>query len=289
MNNNQKNNSNANPNVNEEPVLQPINDNGTVNNQSVQPTVNQQPQVPVNNQPVNNQVVADSNVVQKNNNQNNNKELESRILTESSAKTAINMAAYSNIEEKPKKEVKEYVEKPHAGARRFFGFFFLIILIAFAFFLPNISDMVGEYKKDKENATITSGQLRCSMTKNSDTLSVNYEQNFRFTNNKIVTYNYKEENKGSNEDSKELAEIDNKCRLLDQNCSNLEGVSVSCEATSTSVVIVQNIDLDKVKLDSLVSAYTESGGQYPEFEFGESVDSVQSEVQKAGYQCEKIK
>ena len=32
MNNNQKNNSNANPNVNEEPVLQPINDNGTINN-----------------------------------------------------------------------------------------------------------------------------------------------------------------------------------------------------------------------------------------------------------------
>ena len=281
MNNNQNNNINTNNNVNEEPVLQPLDNNGTVNNQSVQPTVNQQPQTPVNNQ-----ASTDNNVVQ-NSTKNNN--LESRVLTESSAKTSINMAAYAKMDEKPKKEVKEYVEKPHAGARRFFGFFFLILLIAFAFFLPNISDMLEKYKADKENANITAGQLRCSMTKNSDTLSVNYEQNFKFKNNRILTYNYKEENKGSNADSKELTEIDNKCRLLDQNCSKLEGVSVSCEATTTSVVVNQNIDLDKIEIESLMSAYTESGGQYPEFEFGENVDTVQSEVQKAGYKCEKIK
>ena len=76
------------------------------------------------------------------------------------------MAAYSKMDEKPKKEVKEYVEKPHAGARRFVGFFFLIILIVFAFFLPNISDMVTQYKTNKDNENITSGQLRCSMTNN---------------------------------------------------------------------------------------------------------------------------
>ncbi len=283
MNNNQ--NNNINNNTNEEPVLQPLNDNGNVNNQNVQPAATQQPQTTENNQ-----VSAENNVVQNSNNQKtNNEKLESRILTESSAKTSINMAAYSKMDEKPKKEVKEYVEKPHAGARRFLGFFFLIILIAFAFFLPNISDMVTQYKTNKDNENITSGQLRCSMTNNNDNLSVNYEQNFKFSDNKIISYNYKEENKGSKEDSKELAKIDDNCRLLDQNCSTLDGVSVTCEASSTSVIVTQNIDLDKVKIDSLISAYTESGGQYPNFEFGEDVDQVQSEVQKVGYKCEKIK
>ena len=273
MNNNQNNTNNT----NEEPVLQPIENNGTVNNNSVQPTV--QPTQPP----------ADNNAVQNNTNPNKKDNMEARILTETTAKTSINMAAYSKMDEKPKKEVKEFVEKPHAGVRRFFGFLFLILLIAFAFFLPNISDMLTKYKADKENANITSGQLRCSMTKNSDNLSVNYEQNFKFSDNKITTYNYKEENKGSNEDSKELTEIDNKCRLLDQNCSKISGIEISCEATSTSAVVNQNIDLKEVEIEALKSAYTESGGQYPEFEFGEDVDTVQSRVQQAGYKCEKIK
>ena len=261
MDNNQNNN---------EPVLQPMDENVQVNN-TVQPEI----------QP--------DNSVNTNNNQNNEDiALHTRMIQDQKANPQINLAAYEKSKEKKEKEVKTFTEDPHAGVKRFFGFLLVILLLAFAIFLPTISEKLSEWKNQKDNEALINGHLRCSMTKNTDTLKVEYSQNFKFANSRIINYKYEESSTGSTQDTKELEAIDHACRDLDQKTSSVVGLTITCSITSTNATVVQEFNLDTMDMASMKAAIAEAGGTYPEFSAGENVDTVQSKVQSAGYKCEKM-
>lgn len=214
--------------------------------------------------------------------------IHTKLIKEEKAGPQINMSAYTKVNEKTEKVEKTFTEDPHAGAKRVFGFFLVILIILFAVFLPTISDKVDEYKKKKENENLVNGYLRCKMMKNTDTIRVDYSQNYRFTNNQIINYTYVEEATGSREDANELNSRDSMCRLLDQNTSENSKISVECNINSTSATMKQEINLEGLDKESLASQFSESGGTVPEFSYGDNVDTVQTSLQRTGYTCEKV-
>ena len=216
------------------------------------------------------------------------KALQTRIIEETKSKPQINLAAYAKANEKREKEEKVFTEDPHAGAKRFFGFLVVILIIVFALFLPTISLKVDEYIKSREKENITTGTLKCKMTNNTDNLKIEYEQDLKFNENRIIDYTYRELSTGTREDAKELSDIVHKCKTLDQAVSGNNGITITCSSTATNASVVQEIELDSIDVEKLLSGFSEAGGVFPEFRAGDPVDSVQTKLQSLGYTCEKV-
>lgn len=250
--------------------------NINTNEPTVQPTPEQKTEVPAQEIPAN---------------QNVNEEemaLHTRIIQEEKSKPQINLTAYEKANEKKEKVEKTFVEDPHAGIKRVCGLILVLLLVLFAIFLPTITDKVNELRQQKDLENLIDGQLRCTMTKNSDTLKVDYTEVFMFKNSRIYDYKYEEVSNGSREDRKELLAIDKQCRALEQSASTVTGVRIDCESTSTMASVTQTFELDKMDIVAMKTAFSEAGGQLPEFSAGDNVDTVQSKVQSAGYTCEKL-
>lgn len=265
------NNQNQTNGVNEQPVLQPI--------------INEQPVVsgqPVATQPTSQEIpVSDNGSSEKDNSA-------SRLINDPQGGMGINIGAYEAVKNKPKKEEKVFVDDPHAGSKRAAGFIFLFVLVIFAFFLPKVSDKIADIQGNKEIENLDTGQLRCSMKKNTDNLSITYEQNFKFNKKRIYTYEYKEITEGSKEDYKDINAKDEVCRNLDKTISGASGVSISCDMTTTTASMTQEFNLSEFNSETVISGFTEVGLTYPEFMNNQDVDSVKAKVQSAGYACEKI-
>ncbi len=267
--------NNQNTNVNNEP-LQPTNG---VGQEPIQPTTT--PTDDANQSAVAPTGDATQPVEEK-------KAVQTRIIEDTKSKPQINLAAYAKANEKREKEEKVFTEDPHAGLKRFFGFLTVILIIIFALFLPNISMKVDEYIKSRNLKNITTGTLKCAMTKDTDTLRIEYEQDFRFNENRILDYKYRELSTGTREDSKELSDIIQKCKKLDQSVSGEHGITITCSSTATNASVIQEIDLDSIDVDKLLSGFSEAGGVFPDFRAGDSVDDVQSKLLSLDYTCEKV-
>ena len=167
---------------------------------------------------------------------------------------------------------------------------FLVFLIVFVLFLPNIEDLTKKFIGGTNNQNITDGELRCKMKKTTSNFDITYEQHVPFKNNNLISLKYIETTKGDIvEDKEALDEKNATCEQLNQIASNITGFSVDCEFTGESIIETQNLDYVDINEEELTAAYAEAGGTAPEFKFNDNIDEVQKALQSAGYTCEKIR
>lgn len=212
-----------------------------------------------------------------------NENNEPRINPENN-ETSINIAAFNNRVPK-EKEKKEYKDGKGLSAPLII---FFILLIGFVFFLPNIKSTLTAFLNRNEMKNITSGDLRCSLSKTTEKFNIDYNQNFKFKDNKIYSYTYLVQTKGTKNDEDELTKIYNSCDKLSSLVGNFNQINISCEYFNNQVLEKQKFNLENMDNETLKAAYSELGGQTPEFEEGDNIEEVQKEVQAAGYTCKKI-
>ena len=166
-------------------------------------------------------------------------------------------------------------------------FIFLIAILAFVFFLPEIS-MYVESKKQNTGSTGTStkeienGILTCSFEKDSDETNTYYEIDFKFTNKKLITSNLVTTIESINETY--LATKKAACDMASATSFDVTGVNTSCSLSLDILTISESYthkDIDK----SAMSKYVEASGTAPEFNYQKNIYDIKTKMEKSGYDC----
>ena len=168
---------------------------------------------------------------------------------------------------------------------------FFIFMIAFVFFLPEITELVNKYKAGKkvdEDIKITTGKLVCTYNTNTTNLDKDYELVFGFTNNKLDSLDYSVTTKGDpTEDEDTLNKLSEQCNNLKDFTKNVSGVSVDCEYTEGRLTETQSFTYANIDSEELNSAYSEAGGTNPQYEVGQDMDTIEKNMNASGYTCER--
>ena len=183
-------------------------------------------------------------------------------------------------------------DDPKRAGKNFFLILLFGILFGVVFFLPDISKYVEtqKYMKTHVEEKITEGVLKCKYEDSTDTLDYNYLLKFSFSNNRLDELEYLLEIRGdATEDADVLNERKMECDQISSGVESLKGISVSCSLSNGLYKQKQIIDYASVNKDTAMSAYTEAGGIYPDYENAENIDDIERNMNASGYTCERIK
>ena len=213
------------------------------------------------------------------------------------------------IKEVPQKDNKSKEEKTNANQTppptnevvvkekggffgRFILFLFIMFLFAFVYYLPQISEYVENYKKEKsgvEDGSMRSGTMTCTFTKdNKDNLSTIYETTFSYTKNKlkkteqITSYKLKDDATSTTTLDDSLKE----CENLKGALTDVDGVDISCAKTAVLQKTTQIIDYTKFDLNNFTTNIAEYQGFYPEYQLDQSIAAIKKNLEEAGYSCQ---
>ena len=164
-------------------------------------------------------------------------------------------------------------------------------LIGFIVFLPNVSDMVdkylsGDYKTEK--TVITSGTLYCVLDSSTAEFDKVYDFSFAFSNSKLTAIDFTTTTKSdlsSKDDEAKLKELLATCKQLMQYTESMSGVTVLCNSSKGKVTVKQSFELEELDMNVFDAAYTEMDGFYPEYRYGESIDTIEKQMNASGYTC----
>lgn len=181
--------------------------------------------------------------------------------------------------------------KPLSKARSVGLVIFLLSLILFTIFLPEISSFMKQLRIKNNTVPpteITTGSLVCEMKTSTENLDLNYITTFSFKDKQVVSLNYKKETRGDrNLDEKTLDEANKKCMALSNVTDSINGIRVSCDYMDGKLVETQVITYDELNMEEVGAAYAEAGGTYPDFNNGEGIEYIEKNMKAAGYTCEK--
>lgn len=188
------------------------------------------------------------------------------------------------------KEV-QITDAPQSNFKYIMTFILFIVLGIVVIFMPEISNFITIMKYEKENAVapkITTGSLKCTISRNSENLDMNYTYVFSFTDNKFKKLSYESEIRGdANLDAEELDSLYNECELLKTYTADLKGISVTCDLTSSTLTKSQTLNYENIDVEAVYAAYTEAGGVYPDYNYLEDMDDIEKNMKAAGYTCER--
>lgn len=178
-------------------------------------------------------------------------------------------------------------EKKGGCFKRFFAFIFLIGLIGLVIFLPDVTKFIKTKTRERNTPAdanvVKNGTLTCKMEKETDETSVAYELNYSFEDKTLVTSNY--EIKYESLNTNFLEEKNLECENIKTISEGISGITTTCTYKNGILKLNEeyiNKDLEDVNL----TAYTEAGGTYPEFKYGDDVYDIQNTLIKEGYDCE---
>lgn len=199
------------------------------------------------------------------------------------------------VKEQPNNEniQQEVVVKKKSGFfSRFILFLFIIFLFAFVYYLPEISQYIEDYKKQKsgvEDGSMKSGTMTCTLTKdNNDNLSTIYETTFTYTKNKLKKTEQVTSYKLTDDATSTvtLDESENDCQALKSALSDVSGIEVSCSKTAVLQKTTQSIDYTKFNAEQVTTNIAEFKGFYPEFQLNQSVAAIRKNLTDSGYSCQ---
>ena len=194
-----------------------------------------------------------------------------------------------NPVENLKKVDVEY--KPPGKFKTFLLIVFLVGLILFVMYLPQIKDYVDEFQnrgKTQNIIKITTGSMKCTLQTNSKTLDKNYNLVFYFTDSKLERTEFTITTKGDpTADEEELNQIDTSCKLLEREAENLDGLYVKCSNKSGYLQEIQKYDLSNLDFERLDSVFIEIGANNPEYQYGQNIDFVEQNMNASGYSCKR--
>ena len=197
----------------------------------------------------------------------------------------------ARIEEHVKKANENY--KPNSKLKNFLLVFFFIFIIAFTIFLPDIhkfiNSHIGKSNQLTEKEVITTGILSCSLDKSSDKFDFSYIYNFTFEDSKLLFYDKSITTKGDTTlDKEELDRLKENCNTMKDESDSIEGLTVKCTSESNSIKVQESVDLGSFTSDSLTHAYTEAGGEYPEYSLEQDISDIERNMKASGFSCDRI-
>lgn len=269
MNNNENNNVNVTPtDISTTPVSNP---------QPVNPQ-------PINPQPTTGQVT-NQGIVQS-------PVIEPRVEDSSLPSNTVNVEPNQHVESKDERLKRiENNYKPPSKVKVFFLLLFFGLLIAFVFFLPDISFMIKKYQSGELNAQdqkITDGRLVCELTSNSTNLTYEHKWKFNFSNNQLNDLYYTSVTTGDvSEDEQALDDLNNKCKILSTEAEKIDGVSITCEYTSGKLIEIQNYEYASINEELLGNAFVEAGGNKPTYQNLQDMDLIERDLNARGAKCKR--
>lgn len=182
--------------------------------------------------------------------------------------------------------------KPNSKLKNALLIFFLIFIICFTIFLPDIHAFITKLKsgelKPKEEVKITDGTLYCTYKKSSEDLDYNYDYEFKFTNNRVQSYVRIVTTKGDTTVDKDtLDKLKADCNIMKNESDNINGITTSCKSESNSITVTEKIELDSYEYGSITSVYSEAGGNNPEFTYEQDMDDIEKNMKATGFTCER--
>lgn len=198
------------------------------------------------------------------------------------------------VVEEPIEELKESPEVPKKGGKLQTFFLFVLFggLLLIVIFLPDISNYIEtqKYLKTQNIEKITTGTLSCERDYSSNTLDYTYSLDFGFTDSKLTRLTYVLETRGdANLDAEVLDGMKTECEKLAISSKQLSGISVYCKLEHGTLMQKQVLNYSSIVVDEAITAYMEAGGVYPDYKDGESIDTIEKEMNASGYRCERIK
>ena len=180
---------------------------------------------------------------------------------------------------------------PPSKGKVFFMFFFFALLIGFVLFLPNITEMIHIYQSggnQKPVEEIADGKLTCTLEKSNDNFDFDYTAVFSYSNNKLEKISLTTITKGDiSKDANQLDELANKCSLLEKSVEDIDEVTIRCNYTDGELEEKQSFSLGTLDYKKLDSAFSEAGGTVPNYQYGDSIDSIEKEMNASGYTCNR--
>ena len=88
-------------------------------------------------------------------------------------------------------------------------------------------------------------------------------------------------------DSNQLDELAKKCSLLEKSVEDIDEVTIRCNYTDGELEEKQSFSLETLDYKKLDSAFSEVGGTIPNYQFGDSIDSIEKEMNASGYTCKR--
>jgi hypothetical protein len=193
------------------------------------------------------------------------------------------------VNEKLKKVEVEY--KPPSKFKTFLVILLFVFLIAFVIFLPDITTFVEKKMSGEggdEAVKITEGRMVCKLSTNTTNLDKSHELIFEFSYNKLERINYTIVTKGDpSEDADTLDELTETCKLLSKETEKIQGASVRCAPTTGKLEEYQAYDLKDLDMNEVRSVFTEAGGLYPEYPYGQDMDLIERSMNASGYDCKR--
>lgn len=161
-------------------------------------------------------------------------------------------------------------------------FAFLIGLVLFVFFLPEISNFMKSRKTTTKKEEVHSGTLSCIMENESDTSDLTYQAKFNYIDNKLKTSTFTLTIQDENETNINQRYIS--CQNMSNISKTITGIDTECRLSENMLIIIENYEHEIINKNNLTK-FTESGGTYPEFNYQEDVNKVKTKMKKNGYDC----
>lgn len=207
-------------------------------------------------------------------------------VTTTTQQPQVATVASTNTNQNNNEPPKQEPPKKGGNFKYILAFIFLIGIIAFVFFLPEISTYVQSKKTNTSTTTtntqIENGTLTCSLEKTTDETDTYYEIDYVFTNKKLVTSNLITTIESTNTEYLNTKKLEYDTASSISN--NISGISMECSLSAGILTISENYthkDIDTNKL----TAYVEAGGTYPEFKYQKNIYDIQTTMIKKGYDC----
>lgn len=206
-------------------------------------------------------------------------------------------------EEQPKQEkVSEYQErlrkaqenyKPPSKFKMFINIFWLVLVILFGMFIPEISTGINKFLDgpvEGPEPDPTTGTLVCTLDSYTSNLDKGFRRSFSYEDNKLKSAVFQTSIRGdATSDEKTLDELYNNCKTIENNVKDITGIKVTCKITEGLVEERESFDYSSYDIEAITAAYTEAGSSVVEFDYDADIDEIMKSMRQAGFTCNKEK
>lgn len=188
------------------------------------------------------------------------------------------------IGQQPIQQPEEPTKEKGGCFKQILLFTFLIALVLFVFFLPEISSFMQNRKTKVTGEEVRSGTLSCTMEQESDTSDLTYQAKFNYIDNKLktstLTLTIQDESDAN------IMERYTTCQNVSNISKTLTGIDTECRQSENMLIITENYEHETIDKNNLTK-FTEAGGTYPEFNYQDDVNKIKAKMKKNGYDCKE--
>ncbi len=194
-------------------------------------------------------------------------------------------------EKKPEVEKKEVEYKPTSKGNTVMLIIFFIFLIGFIVFLPDLQNLIALHNAKPEVVEeITTGRLVCTIESNTVNLDREITRVFEYTDKKLQSAKFTTIVKGDPSlDEEALNELNDNCVMIKESSKDIEGYNISCSYEEGKLTEKESFEYGVFDSEKLNAAYAEAGGSLSEFEKDEDIDLVMTNMRQSGFSCNKEK